>query len=114
MAAKKHSKKRPGKTAPTLDAHKPKPTAKKPGRQPASPRKGAATKAHEPAATKAAGAPALLALTTAGLGSLRAAIDMGAQRSGMRKRGATAAKKHDESLFDALDRLDAGYTRLLR
>ena len=113
MATKKRSKKKPDKTRPSHDARKPKPTTKKPARQPAAPRRSAAVKASEPAAAKAARKPALLILTATGLGALRAAIDASAQRSGTRKRGVAAAKR-DESLSDALDRLDADYARLLR
>jgi hypothetical protein len=114
MATKKQSRKKPGKTAPAPDARKPKATAKKPAPQPALAHSGAATEAREPAAAKATATPALFAVTSAGLGTLRADIDTSARRSDTRKRGTSAAKEDEASLSDALDRLEAGYSRLLR
>lgn len=111
--ATKRSKKKPEKSKPSPGTRNPKPVEKKPGRQPAS-RRDAAAETSESAAAKATRTPALLALTAAGLGALRTAIDSSAQRSGTRTRGTTAAKKRDESLSEALDRLDADYARLLR
>lgn len=113
MATNKRGKKKTPKAKPPPTARKSKPAAKKAALQ--SPRAAGTRAAAATGARKAADvaqAPALLTLTVAGLAALRTVASPGGPRSGAK--GKTAAVKRDKSLADALDRLNADYTRLLR